>query len=120
MQQETVKTAGVNEGLARDVTKFAKTALSSGLMGRNGQKAGAAIGVATGNPSKKTGGVVGSAAASGLLGHKGRQAAHALGLGRPEGQGGMSVRSVLGSGLAGPKGIVAGAAIDLVKGIRKH
>lgn len=73
------------------------------------------MGVAGSGPSNKTGGVVGSAAASGLLGHKGRMAAKALGLGKPEGQGGISAGSVLGSGLLGSKGIVAGAALNLVK-----
>lgn len=104
--------------MVQDVTRFAKTALSSGLMGRKGQYAGTALGVAQGNPSKKSGGVVGSAAASGLLGHKGRVAARALGLGRPEGQGGPSAQSVLGS--LGPKGVVAGAALDLVRGKKKY
>jgi len=108
--------AGQTEGLAQDVTRFAKTALGSGLLGRKGQYAGAAMGLAQGNPSSKTGGLVGTAAASGLLGHKGAVAARVLGLGRPEGQGGVSAKSVLGSGLLGAKGIVAGAALDLVKG----
>lgn len=78
--------AGQTEGLAQDVTRFAKTALGSGLLGRKGQVldmglqliilychvqyAGAAMGLAQGNPSSKTGGMVGTAAASGLLGHK--------------------------------------------------
>jgi len=46
---------------------------------------------------------------------QGRMAAKALGLGKPEGQGGISAGSVLGSGLLGSKGIVAGAALNLVK-----
>jgi len=107
-----------NKGLD-DAARFGQTVLQSGLMGRKGQYAGAAMGVANGDPSKKSGGLLGSAAASGLMGHKGRMAAHAMGMGRSKGQGGMSAQSVLGSGLLGSKGIVAGAAINLVKG-RNH
>jgi len=107
-----------NKGLG-DVAQFGQTVLQSGLMGRKGQYAGAAMGVANGDSSNKSGGLLGTAAASGLLGHKGRMAAHAVGLGRPKGQGGISTQSVLGSGLLGSKGKVAGAAINLVKG-RSH
>ena len=50
------------------------------------------------------------------MGHKGRMAAHAMGMGKQKGQGGISTQNVLSSGLLGSKGIVAGAAIKLVKG----
>jgi len=53
--------------------------------------------------------------ANGTQGEEGQMAARAMGLGKPEGQGGMSAKSVLGSGLLGAKGVVAGAALDLVK-----
>ena len=102
-----------------DVAHFGQTVLSSGLMGSKGKYAGFAMGVANGDTSKKSGGLLGTAAASGLMGHKGRMAAHAMGLGRQKGQGGISTQNVLGSGLLGSKGIVAGAAINLVKG-RTH
>jgi len=99
------------------VTRFAKTALGSGLLGYKGQKAGAALGVVTGKSSEKKGGLMGSVAASGLMGHKTKQAASAMGVGRPkEHSHGLSPRSILGSGLLGSKGIVAGAALDLVRG----
>ena len=39
-----------------------------------------------------------------------------MGMGKQKGQGGISTQNVLGSGLLGSKGIVAGAAIKLVKG----
>jgi hypothetical protein len=103
-------------GLADDVARFGQTVLKSGMMGRKGQYAGAAMGVAKGDSNNKSGGLLGTAAASGLMGHKGRMAAHAMGMGRQKGQGGISAQSVLGSGLMGSKGIVAGAAINLVKG----
>ena len=57
--------------------------------------------------------------ASGLAGHKGKMVAHATGMGSPKGHGGISTQSVLGSGLLGNKGVVAGAAMGLIKG-RKH
>eukprot|EP00092_Neocalanus_flemingeri_P002037 GFUD01002174.1.p1 GENE.GFUD01002174.1~~GFUD01002174.1.p1 ORF type:complete len:302 (+),score=61.99 GFUD01002174.1:34-906(+) len=108
-----------NNGLD-DVAQFGQTVLQTGLMGSKGRYAGSAIGVARSDPSKKSGGLLGTAAARGLMGHKGRIAAKAMGMGRPEGQGGISSQSVLGSGLLGSKGsqsrIVAGAAIKLVKG----
>merc|ERR1712106_294567 len=93
------------------------TAAASGLMGRKGQMAAMAMGVARGDSSNTKGGMLGKAAASGLLGHKGRMASHATGVGHHKGSGGMSVQSVLGSGLLGSKGMVAGAAMNLVKKI---
>jgi len=63
---------------------------------------GVALGVAQ-TGGGKTGGHLGSDAASGLMGRKGQMAARAMGLGKPEGQGGMSAKSVLGSGLLGAK-----------------
>merc|ERR1712106_403053 len=95
----------------------AQSVLRSGLMGRKGQMAAMAMGVAKGDSSNTKGGVLGKAAASGLLGHKGRMASHATGAGHHKGSGGMSVQSVLGSGLLGSKGMVAGAAMNLVKKI---
>jgi len=97
----------------------AQSVLGSGLCGRKGQMAAVAMGVAKGDSSNTKGGMLGKAAASGLLGHKGRMAAHATGAGHHKGNSGMTVQSVLGSGLLGSKGIVAGAAMDLVKGARK-
>jgi len=88
-------------------------------MGKKGKYAGFAMGVANGDAKHKAGGVLGTAAASGLMGHKGRMAAHAMGMGKQKGQGGVTVQNVLGSGLLGSKGIVAGAAINLVKGKSK-
>ena len=41
--------------------------------------------VAQTDTSTKTGGLLGTAAASGLMGHKGRMAAHAVGLGTNKG-----------------------------------
>jgi len=99
-----------------DVKQFGKTVLQSGILGKKGQYAGFAMGVADGDAKKKSGGLLGAAAASGLMGHKGRMAAHALGVGKPKGHGGLSTQSVLNSGLLGSKGIVAGAALNLVKG----
>ena len=90
--------------------------LQSGVLGRKGQYAGKVLGVAQTDTAQKSGGLLGTAAASGLMGHKGRMAAHALGLGKQKGQGGVSVQNILGSGLLGHKGVVAGAAINLVKG----
>ena len=107
-----------NKGLG-DVAQFGKTVLQSGIMGRKGQYAGFAMGVANGDAKNKAGGLIGTAAASGLMGHKGRIAAHALGLGKEKGQGGISTQNVLNSGLLGSKGIVAGAALKLVKGKTK-
>ena len=117
-QQDQCSPKHDKKGL-NDVAQFGQTVLQSGLMGRKGQYAGFAMGVANGDTSKKSGGLLGTAAASGLMGHKGRMAAHAMGMGRQEGQGGISTQNVLGSGLLGSKGIVAGAAIKLVKG-RNH
>ena len=96
--------------------------------------AGAAMHVAQTDTSTKSGGLLGTAAASGLMGHKGKMAAHALGMGNSKGRkghsnwhlvkifkghGGMSAGSVLGSGLMGNKGVAAAMAMDFVKG-RKH
>ena len=57
----------------------------TGLLGRKAQVAGAAMHVANTDTSGKTGGLLGTAAASGLMGHKGRMAAHAAGLGTSKG-----------------------------------
>merc|ERR1712117_577342 len=91
----------------------------TGLLGRKAQMAGAAMHVAQTDTSTKSGGMLGTAAASGLMGHKGKMAAHAVGLGTNKGQGGVSGRNVLGSGLLGNKGVAAAMAMDLVKG-RNH
>jgi len=101
---------------SKGVSQFSKTMLQSGVLGRKGQYAGKVLGVVQGDTAQKSGGLLGTAAASGLMGHKGRMAAHALGLGKQKGQGGVSVQNILGSGLLGHKGVVAGAAINLVKG----
>merc|ERR1712037_535522 len=85
--QETCREANSNEGLAGDVTRFARTALGSGLMGRSGQKVGAALGVAQ-SGGGKSGGHLGSAAASGLMGRKGQMAARVLGLGNQKAKAG--------------------------------
>ena len=61
-----------------------------GLLGRKAQVAGAAISVAQTDTGARTGGLLGTAAASGLMGHKGRMAAHAIGLGTSKGQGEFS------------------------------
>merc|ERR1719357_1305031 len=107
-----------NKGIG-DVAQFGKTVLQSGIMGRKGQYAGFAMEVANGDAKNKAGGLIGTAAASGLMGHKGRIAPHALGLGKEKGHGGISTQNVLNSGLLGSKGIVAGAALKLVKGKNK-
>ena len=61
-------------------------AMQSGLLGRKAQMAGAAMHVANTDTSSRSGGLLGTAAASGLMGHKGRMAAHAAGLGRNKGE----------------------------------
>jgi len=93
--------------------------MQSGLLGRKAQVAGAAISVAQTDTGARTGGLLGTAAASGLMGHKGRMAAHAMGLGTNKGQGGVTGSRVLGSGMLGNKGVAAAMAMDMIKG-RKH
>ena len=66
--------------------------------------------------SQRSGGLVGTAAASGLLGHKTAMLGRALGAGGQKGTGGLSTQNVLSSGLLGNKGVLAGAALNLVKG----
>ena len=61
--------------------------MQSGLLGRKAQVAGAAMHVAGTDTSTKSGGLLGTAAASGLMGHKGKMAAHAMGLGHSKGNG---------------------------------
>ena len=68
-----------------DVLHVGKQVMQSGLLGRKAQMAGAAMHVAQTDTSTKTGGLLGTAAASGLMGHKGRMAAHAVGLGTNKG-----------------------------------
>ena len=101
-----------------DVLQFGQQIAQTGLLGRKAQMWAAAMHVANTDTSSKSGGILGTAAASGLMGHKGRMAAHATGLGREKGHGGISTSSVLGSGLLGNKGVVAGAAMDFFKGKR--
>ena len=101
-----------------DVLQFGQQIAQTGLLGRKAQMGAAAMHVANTDTSSKSGGILGTAAASGLMGHKGRMAAHATGLGREKGHGGISTSSVLGSGLLGNKGVVAGAAMDFFKGKR--
>ena len=102
-----------------DILHMGQKVAQTGVLGRKAQMAGAAMHVAQTDTGSKTGGMLGTAAASGLMGHKGRMAAHAMGLGTNKGQGGMTGRSVLGSGLLGNKGVAAAMAMDMVKG-RKH
>merc|ERR1712072_1160227 len=102
-----------------DVLQFGQQIAQTGLLGRKAQIGAAAMHVANTDTSSKSGGLLGTAAASGLMGHKGRMAAHAAGLGQSKGSGGVTGRNVLGSGLLGNKGVAAAMAMDLVKG-RKH
>jgi len=102
-----------------DVLHMGQKIAQTGLLGRKAQMAGAAMHVAQTDTSTKSGGLLGTAAASGLMGHKGKMAAHAMGMGNSKGHGGMSAGSVLGSGLMGNKGVAAAMAMDFVKG-RKH
>ena len=73
-----------------DVLQAGQRVMQSGLLGRKAQVAGAAISVAQTDTGARTGGLLGTAAASGLMGHKGRMAAHAMGLGTNKGQGEIS------------------------------
>jgi len=115
--EETQKRAEKNSGLNLDnVSRFAQTALSSGIMGRKGQYAGAAMGVARADTSERRGGALGTAAASGLLGHNARMASHATGMGHHKESAGMTAQSVLGSGLLGRKGQIAAVAMGVAKG----
>jgi len=99
-----------------DVLQFGQQIAQTGLLGRKAQMGAAAAHVASTDTSSKSGGLLGTAAASGLMGHKGRMAAHAMGMGREKGHGGMTTSNVLGSGLMGNKGVVAGAAMNFFKG----
>ena len=116
-----------------EVLQFGQQIAQTGLLGRKAQIGAAAMHVANTDTSSKSGGLLGTAAASGLLGHKGKMAAHATGevgaavtasnssvpgMGRQKGQGGVTASNVLGSGLMGNKGVVAGAAMDFFKGKR--
>ena len=71
-----------------NVLHMGQQVMQSGLLGRKAQMAGAAMHVANTDTSSKSGGILGTAAASGLMGHKGRMAAHAAGLGKGKGEGG--------------------------------
>ena len=71
-----------------NVLHMGQQVMQSGLLGRKAQMAGAAMHVANTDTSSKSGGILGTAAASGLMGHKGRMAAHAAGLGQSKGEGG--------------------------------
>ena len=73
-----------------NVLHMGQQVMQSGLLGRKAQMAGAAMHVANTDTSTKTGGLLGTAAASGLLGHKGRMAAHATGLGGSKGEKGRT------------------------------
>ena len=68
-----------------EVLHMGQKIAQTGLLGRKAQVAGAALHVANTDTSGKTGGLLGTAAASGLMGHKGRMAAHAAGLGTSKG-----------------------------------
>ena len=100
-----------------DLAEFGQTVLQTGVLGSKGRYAGTAIGVARREPDKKYGGVLGTAAASGLLGHNSQVAARAMGMGKTKDEGGMTSKSVLNSGLFNKKEkTIAGATIKLVKG----
>ena len=62
-----------------DVLQFGQQIAQTGLLGRKAQIGAAAMHVANTDTSSKSGGLLGTAAASGLMGHKGRMAAHAMG-----------------------------------------
>ena len=62
-----------------DVLQFGQQIAQTGLLGRKAQIGAAAMQVANTDTSSKSGGLLGTAAASGLMGHKGRMAAHATG-----------------------------------------
>ena len=62
-----------------DVLQFGQQIAQTGLLGRKAQMGAAAMHVANTDTSSKSGGLLGTAAASGLMGHKGRMAAHAMG-----------------------------------------
>ena len=62
-----------------DVLQFGQQIAQTGLLGRKAQMGAAAMHLANTDSSSKSGGLLGTAAASGLLGHKGRMAAHATG-----------------------------------------
>ena len=73
--------------------------------------------MARSNPTSKYGGVVGTAAATGLLGRHSQIAAKTMGMGKPKEQGGVTSQTVLNSGVFNRKEKkVVGAAIKLVKG----
>ena len=69
-----------------DVLQFGQQIAQTGLLGRKAQMGAAAMHVANTDTSSKSGGLLGTAAASGLMGHKGRMAAHAMGEERGEGR----------------------------------
>ena len=73
-----------------NVLHMGQQVMQSGLLGRKAQMAGAAMHVANTDTNTKSGGLLGTAAASGLLGHKGRMAAHATGLGGSKGEKGLT------------------------------
>ena len=70
---------GRNSHGVGDVLQFGQQIAQTGLLGRKAQIGAAAMHVANTDTSSKSGGLLGTAAASGLMGHKGRMAAHATG-----------------------------------------
>ena len=77
---------GISETDKTDnVLHMGQQVMKSGLLGRKAKMAGPAMHVANTDTSSETEGILGTGAASGLMGHEGGMTAHAAGLGQSKG-----------------------------------